>query len=45
MKDHEKQQQTALLAYQFWMEKRLPVGSPLSHLFHVAPPTMLVREV
>jgi len=28
MKDHEKQQQTALLAYQFWTERGCPVGSP-----------------
>ena len=28
MKDHDKQQQTAFLAYQFWMERGCPVGSP-----------------
>jgi len=28
MKDHDKQQQTALLAYQFWVERGWPVGSP-----------------
>jgi hypothetical protein len=33
MKDHEKQQQTALLAYQFWMERGCPVGSPADDWF------------
>ena len=33
MKDHDKQQQTALLAYQFWMERRCPVGSPAKDWF------------
>jgi Protein of unknown function (DUF2934) len=33
MKDHEKQQQTALLAYQFWMERGCPVGSPAEDWF------------
>jgi hypothetical protein len=33
MKDHEKQQQTALLAYQFWMERGCPVGSPTEDWF------------
>jgi hypothetical protein len=28
MKDHDKQQQTSLLAYQFWMARGCPVGSP-----------------
>jgi len=33
MKDHEKQQQTALLAYQFWMDRGCPVGSPAEDWF------------
>jgi hypothetical protein len=33
MKDHEKQQQTALLAYQFWTERGCPVGSPAEDWF------------
>jgi Protein of unknown function (DUF2934) len=33
MKDHEKQQQTAFLAYQFWMERGSPVGSPSEDWF------------
>jgi hypothetical protein len=33
MKDHEKQQQTAFLAYQFWMERGCPVGSPAEDWF------------
>jgi hypothetical protein len=33
MKDHEKQQQTALLAHQFWMERGCPVGSPVEDWF------------
>jgi hypothetical protein len=33
MKDHEKQQQTALLAYQLWMERGCPVGSPAEDWF------------
>ena len=33
MKDHDKQQQTALLAYQFWMERGCPVGSPAEDWF------------
>ena len=33
MKDHEKQQQTALLAYQFWMERGCPLGSPAEDWF------------
>ena len=28
MEDHDKHQQTALLAYQFWMERGCPAGSP-----------------
>jgi hypothetical protein len=28
MKDHDKQQQTAFLAYQFRMERGCPAGSP-----------------
>jgi hypothetical protein len=51
MEDHEKQQQTALFAYQFWMERGCPVGSPdedwfraeralrSSHLEHVGADT------
>jgi len=33
MNDHDKQQQTALLAYQFWMERGCPVGSPAEDWF------------
>jgi hypothetical protein len=33
MKDHEKQQQTALLAYQFWMERGCPAESPAEDWF------------
>jgi len=33
MKDHEKQQQTALLAYQFWLERGCPAGSPAEDWF------------
>jgi hypothetical protein len=33
MKGHEKQQQTALLAYQFWMDRGCPVGSPAEDWF------------
>ena len=28
MNEHDEQQQTALLAYQFWVERGWPVGSP-----------------
>jgi len=33
MKDHEKQQQTAFLAYQFWMERGCPAGWPAEDWF------------
>ena len=33
MKDHEKQHQTALLAYHLWMERGCPVGSPAEDWF------------
>jgi hypothetical protein len=33
MKDHDKQQQTALLAYQFWMDRGCPDGSPAEDWF------------
>jgi Protein of unknown function (DUF2934) len=33
MKDHEKQQQTALPAHQFWMERGCLVGSPAEDWF------------
>ena len=33
MKDHEKQQQTPLLAYQFSMARGCPVGSPAEDWF------------
>jgi hypothetical protein len=33
MKDHEKQQETALLAYQFWTERGCPAGSPAEDWF------------
>ena len=33
MEDHEEHQQTALLAYQFWMDRGCPVGSPAEDWF------------
>jgi Protein of unknown function (DUF2934) len=33
MNDHDKQQQTAFLAYQFWMERGCAVGSPAEDWF------------
>ena len=33
MQDHDKRQQTALLAYQFWMARGCPVGSPAEDWF------------
>ena len=33
MKDHEKQQQTALLAYQLWTDRGCPIGSPAEDWF------------
>ena len=33
MNDHDKQQQTALLAYKFWMARDCPIGSPAEDWF------------
>ena len=33
MEDHEEHQQTALLAYQFWMDRGCPVVSPAEDWF------------